>query len=216
MFTGIIEGIGEIKSIKRRDENASFEIEVDFDLGDANVGDSIAIDGCCLTLTSRLGNHFWADLSDETLRISTLGGLNVGDKINVERALRVGDKMGGHMVQGHVDGVGKVVSFQDVGESKELKIQVPQKLMRYIVDKGSLAIGGISLTVNEIKADVASIRVIPHTIKSTTLNGKKPGDALNLEVDIIGKYVEKLKFPGSQEYREESKITEEFLKKHGF
>lgn len=216
MFTGIIEGIGILKSITRRDYNASFEIEVDFDLEDTNVGDSISIDGCCLTVTSRLGNHFWAELSDETLRITTLGGLKIGDTANIERALKIGGRLGGHMVQGHVDGVGKIESFQYVGESKELVIQVPHKLTRYIVNKGSLTIDGISLTVNEIKGNIAKIRVVPHTIQATTLKNKKPGDSINLEVDIIGKYVEKLRFLGSEEYHEESKITEEFLKKHGF
>lgn len=216
MFTGIIEGIGEVKTIKRRGDSASFEIEASFDLGDVNVGDSLSVDGCCLTVTSRLGNRFWADLSDETLRMSTLGGLKGGSRVNVERAMRLGERLGGHMVQGHVDGVGKIKSFQEVESGKELEIEVPKRLSRYIVEKGSIAIDGISLTVNKIKGEIASIRIIPHTVESTVLKDKKAGSAVNLEVDIIGKYVEKLHFLGSEEYHKGEEITEEFLKKHGF
>lgn len=216
MFTGIIEGIGTIRSIKRKGSSASFEFEVSFDLGDVNVGDSISIDGCCLTVTSRLGSHFWSDISDETLRVSTLGGLKIGDGVNIERALKVGARLGGHIVQGHIDSVAKIKSFQDVESGKELKIQVPGRLARYIVEKGSLALDGISLTVNSVEGDTASIRIIPHTVKSTTLKKKKAGDHVNLEVDILGKYVEKLRLLKPDEPLEQGEITEEFLKKHGF
>lgn len=216
MFTGLIEGIGEIKSINRRGYTARFEIESDFDLDDTNVGDSIAISGCCLTVTSRLGNRFWADISDETLRVTVLGGLKIASKVNLERALKLGDRLGGHIVQGHIDGVGKIKSFQEVEQGRELEIQIPEKLGRYIVEKGSVAIDGISLTVNAVLRDTISIRIIPHTIEKTVLKVKKAGDAVNLEVDIIGKYVEKLRLPVPEDREGRTEMTEEFLRKHGF
>ena len=216
MFTGIVEGVGTIKSLKRRNMNASLEVEVSFDLEDTTVGDSLAIDGCCLTVTSRLGNRFWADISGETMRVTTLGRLEVGTKVNAERALKMGGRLGGHLVQGHVDGVGKIVSFQDVESGKELSVQIPGRLERYIVEKGSITVDGISLTINKVAEQVVSIRVVPHTLDSTTLSSRKVGDGVNLEVDIIGKYVEKLRFLEAEEFHKESKITEEFLKKHGF
>jgi len=216
MFTGIIEGVGHVRSIKRRGQTGQYEIEVGLDLGDANVGDSIACDGCCLTVTSRLGNRFWADISDETLRVTTLGGLGVGDAVNIERALKIGARLGGHLVQGHVDGVGKIELLQDVEGGKLLKIQVPHRLSRYIVEKGSITINGMSLTVNTIEGDEATTRLVPHTVQMTTMNEKKVGDPVNLEVDIIGKYVEKLRFLDSDEQHNGSEISEEFLKKHGF
>lgn len=216
MFTGLIEGTGVIKSIQRRSGTAVFEIEAAFDLQETNVGGSIAIDGCCLTVTSRLGNRFWADISDETLRVSTLGGRRIGDLVNLERALRIGDRLGGHMVQGHVDGVGKIKSLRNVESGKEIEMEIPERLVRYIVEKGSIAVDGISLTINSTKGNIVFIRVIPHTIEATTLKNKRVGDHVNLEVDIIGKYVEKLRFLGSEEYHEKGEITEDFLRKHGF
>ncbi len=216
MFTGIIEGIGHVVSIKRQGQTGQYEIEVGFDMGDVNVGDSVACDGCCLTVTSRLGNRFWADISDETLRVTTLGGLAVGHAVNIERALKVGARLGGHLVQGHVDGVGKIELLQDVEGGKLLKIQAPHRLSRYIVEKGSITVNGLSLTVNAIEGNGVTIRLVPHTVQMTTMNEKKVGDPVNLEVDIIGKYVEKLRFLGSEEYHDGSEISEEFLKKHGF
>lgn len=216
MFTGIIEGIGTVRAVSRRDITASFEIEADFGLEDTNVGDSISINGCCVTVTSRLGNRIWADLTDETLRTTSLGGLKVGDRLNMERALKVGGRLGGHIVQGHVDGVGKIKSFKEVSEGREIEVQIPDKLTRYVVEKGSMAIDGVSLTINKVVENSVYIRIIPHTIESTVLKFRKVGDPVNLEVDIIGKYVEKLHFLGSEEYHSKGKITEEFLKKHGF
>lgn len=216
MFTGIVEGIGTIKAKTRRGYSSTFEIAADFDMGDVNVGDSISVDGCCLTVTSRLGSHFWADLSDETLRVTAFGNLEIGSHVNLERALKVGDRLGGHIVLGHVDGVGKIMLYQDVENTKELVIKVPIGLARYIVDKGSLTVNGISLTVNKIVDDAVSIRLIPHTISTTTFREKSPGDHVNLEVDIIGKYVEKLGFSGVLAPEKKGSITEEYLKKHGF
>lgn len=216
MFTGMIESVGKIAAINRRHLVATYEINAGFDLGDTNVGDSVAVDGCCLTVTSKLGSHFWADVSDETLRVTTLGGLKVDDSVNIERALQAGKRFGGHMVQGHIDGVGKIKSLREVEGGKELDIEIPERLNRYIVDKGSIAVDGISLTVNRVEKNIVSIRIIPHTVQNTTLKAKRTGEHVNLEVDILGKYVEKLRFLGSEQYHEKTEITEEFLKKHGF
>ncbi|MFA4874549.1 MAG: riboflavin synthase [bacterium] len=216
MFTGIIEGVGSVRSIKRKGEGAEIEIGCDFDLERTNVGDSVSVNGCCLTVTSRLGKSFWADLSPETLAASTLGGLEVGDSVNLERALVFGSRLDGHIVQGHVDGVGKV--FDIIGEtgSREFVIEIPDNLSRYVVEKGSVAVDGVSLTVNRVNGSRFSVMVIPHTQLKSTFQRMKRGDKVNLEVDIIGKYVEKLTFLDSEQYEKGSKITEEFLKKHGF
>lgn len=216
MFTGIVEGFGTVKSIKRKADTAIFEIQTDFDLSDTNVGDSISVDGCCLTATSRLGNRFWADLSDETLRVTNLGKLQVDDKVNVERALKVGARFGGHIVYGHIDGVGKIKSFRDAENGKELEIHAPRKLMRYIVEKGSVAVDGVSLTVNKVMEEVLAIRIIPHTLGSTTFKYRKVGDPVNLEVDIVGKYVEKLRFHEGSDLSGKGRISEDYLRKHGF
>jgi riboflavin synthase len=216
MFTGIIEGVGAVKSLKKRSNVLQIEVGCDFDLENANVGDSISVNGCCLTVTSRLGKSFWADASLETLSATTLGGLKVGTPVNLERALKVGSRLGGHIVQGHVDGVGKVTEIVDRPGMREIAIEVPHHLARYVVEKGSVAVDGVSLTVNYCQGDRFHVTIIPHTALKSTFDGMKSGDRVNLEVDIIGKYVEKLGFLDSSRYREGSKITEEFLKKHGF
>lgn len=216
MFTGIIEGVGVIKSLKRRGNVLQIEVGCDFDLETTNVGDSVSVNGCCLTVTSRLGKSFWADASLETLSATTLGGLKVGTPVNLERALKVGSRLGGHIVQGHVDGVGRVTEIVDRPGMREIAIEVPNHLSRYVVEKGSVAVDGVSLTVNHCQGDRFQVTIIPHTALKSTFDGMKRGDRVNLEVDIIGKYVEKLGFLDSSRYREGSKITEEFLKKHGF
>lgn len=216
MFTGIIEGVGRVKQITKKGDSAVIEIGCDFDLDKTNVGDSISVNGCCLTVTSRLGKSFWADISPETISTSTLGRLNEGDPVNLERALTVGAKLGGHIVQGHVDGIGKVLKMNERSGAREYTIEIPAGLARYIVDKGSVAIDGVSLTVNLCEKNIFSVTVIPHTQLKSTFNNMKIGSNVNLEVDIIGKYVEKLTFLGSEQFRDDSRITEEFLKKHGF
>ena len=216
MFTGIIEGVGVIKSLKRRGNVLQIEVGCDFDLETTNVGDSVSVNGCCLTVTSRLGKSFWADASLETLSATTLGGLKVGTPVNLERALKVGSRLGGHIVQGHVDGVGRVTEIVDHPGMREIAIEVPHHLSRYVVEKGSVAVDGVSLTVNYCQGDRFQVTIIPHTALKSTFDVMKRGDRVNLEVDIIGKYVEKLGFLDSSRYREGSKITEEFLKKHGF
>lgn len=216
MFTGIIESVGTVKSIDRREESAQIEVFVEIPLSDIKIGDSVAVNGVCLTVTSRLGNTFWGDISFETLKVTTLGSLNSGDKVNVERALQMGGRLGGHLVQGHVDGIGKIVKIQDVTDGKAFTVQFPGNLSRYIVDKGSIAVNGVSLTVVKCEKETFTIQMIPHTLANTTFGTIRVGDVINLEVDIIGKYVEKLNFIDSSDYHQPSKITEEFLKRHGF
>lgn len=216
MFTGIIEGVGKVKSIRKKDEGAEIEISCGFDIAGTNVGDSISVSGCCLTVTSRLGISFWADVSPETLEASTLGSLVADDPVNIERALMVGGRLGGHIVQGHVDGVGFVTAIKSKSGSREFEIECPDDLSRYLVAKGSVAIDGVSLTVNRCEGMIFSVMVIPHTQLATTFQAMKVGDSVNLEVDIIGKYVEKLHFLDSDEYKKKSKITAEFLRRHGF
>jgi len=216
MFTGVIEGVGKIRSKRHKGEGLEIEVACDFDLERSNVGDSISVNGCCLTVTSRLGKCFWADVSGETLASSTLGSLREGDPVNLERALKVGMRLHGHIVQGHADGVGKVIDVIGHSGSKEFVIEIPQELSRYVVEKGSVAVDGVSLTVNRVEGGRFTVMIIPHTALRSTFQHKRRGDSVNLEVDIIGKYVEKLTFLDSEQYKKGSKITEEFLKKHGF
>jgi riboflavin synthase len=216
MFTGIVESVGTVKSIEKREESALVEVFVEIPLSDIKIGDSVAVNGVCLTVTSRLGNTFWGDISFETLKVTTLGSLKNGDKVNVERALQMGGRLGGHLVQGHVDGVGKIVKIQDVADGKAFAVQIPGNLSKYIVDKGSIAVNGVSLTVAKCEGDIFTIQMIPHTLANTTFGTIQVGETINLEVDIIGKYVEKLSFIDSNDYHQPSIITEEFLKRHGF
>lgn len=217
MFTGIIEGVGTVRATRKKAHGAEIEIGCDFDLERTNIGESVSVNGCCLTITSRLGKAFWADISAETLSVSTLGKLKKGDPVNLERALKVGARLGGHIVQGHVDGVCTVLGVNKGDDSVEVTFAIPQDLSRYIVAKGSVAIDGVSLTVTRCYDNKFSVSVIPHTQLKTTFTELKAGDEVNLEVDILGKYVEKLRFLDSAQYQEkDSKITEEFLKKHGF
>ncbi|MBI4124744.1 MAG: riboflavin synthase [Deltaproteobacteria bacterium] len=216
MFTGIIEGTGRIKSVKKVPQGMQIEVETHFDLERSNVGESIAVNGCCLTITSRLGTSFWADVSAETLDKTTLGDLSEGSAVNLERPLKMGERLGGHLVQGHVDGIGSVEAIQAAGEAREIRIQSPQKLACYLVEKGSIAVDGVSLTINQVERETFSVMIIPHTQMKTTFHGLKTGNRVNLEVDIIGKYVAKLTHFDSEEYQKGTKITQEFLKKHGF
>ena len=217
MFTGIIEGVGTVRALTRKGDGAAIEIACDFDLERTNIGDSISVNGCCLTVTSRLGRMFWADIAPETFAVTTMGMLAVGAPVNLERALKMGERLGGHIVQGHIDGIGTVLKIERRSAATEATIGVPPELMRYLVERGSVAIDGVSLTVMQCREHSFSVSIIPHTRLKTTFTTLKAGDKVNLEVDIIGKYVEKLTFLDSETYGDKnSKITEEFLKKHGF
>jgi len=214
MFTGIVEGTGTVKRVERRGGGLRLWVDASFDISDLNIGDSISLNGCCLTVVERDGRMFSADVSDETLKSTTISTLKEGSYVNLERALAINGRLGGHIVLGHVDGIGKVVEVKRDGETLLLKVEIPKELSRYVVKKGSIALDGISLTINEISSNILSFKIIPHTLKNTTLAKKRDGDLLNLEVDILGKYVEKLMAGG--ETMPSSHITEELLKEYGF
>jgi len=192
MFTGIIEGKGEIKDLKRVSGGMTITITSPFDLSEEKKGDSIAVNGICLTATAFNGNSFSADLSKETLSRTNLGKLSCRSAVNIERALKAGGRLGGHIVSGHIDGKGLVKKREQRGHSIYFEISAPDDIMRLVVEKGSIAVDGISLTVNKVGSDYFSLNIIPHTLELTTLSDRYPGDSVNIETDIIGKYVEKL------------------------
>ena len=214
MFTGIIEELGTVLAMKRGSNSSEISIQAEKVLEDVKLGDSIAINGVCLTVTSFDKQHFIADMMAETLAKTNLRDLSNGQKINLERAARLGDRMGGHLVQGHVDGVGTIAEQQTVDIARILRIKTPPEVLKYVVPKGSVAIDGISLTVVDVFTDSFTVSIIPHTAKVTTLGFKKPGDTVNLEADIIGRYVERLLQKGGGEYK--SKLNTEFLAEHGY
>jgi riboflavin synthase len=182
MFTGIVEELGTVAAAGTR-----LRVEAEQVLDGARLGDSTAVNGCCLTLVAIGDGWFEADVSEETLRRTTLGGLAPGDRVNLERPVRLRDRLGGHLVQGHVDGVGEVVA-----PTPDLQVRMPADLARYVIQKGSITVDGVSLTVVDPTDDGFSVAVIPHTAEVTTLGGRQPGDRVNLEVDVIAKYVERL------------------------
>jgi riboflavin synthase len=189
MFTGLVKALGTVAAI----DGGRMRIEAE-PLG-LSEGDSIAVDGVCLTATSVDGGAFDADVMDETLRRSTLGSLASGDTVNLEPPLRAGDPLGGHVVQGHVDGTGAVESVSEEGFARVVRIAAAPELLRYVVEKGSIAVDGVSLTVAEVDGEGFSVSLIPETLERTTLGAAAPGRAVNLEVDVLAKYVEKLSAP---------------------
>lgn len=192
MFTGIIEEIGSVQNIVQDSESAIITINASKVLDGTNIGDSIAVNGVCLTVTSISGNRFTADVMAETLRRSSLGSLDHGSFVNLERAMAAGGRFGGHIVSGHIDGTGVIRSMDREANAVWVEIAAPKSLLKYIVQKGSIAIDGISLTVAKLTDDSFSVSVIPHTGEETILLKKKKGDIVNLENDVIGKYVERL------------------------
>ena len=192
MFTGIIEELGRVRSIEPRGENAYIVIEARIVTEGTNHGDSIAVNGVCLTALDIYDDSFAADVSRETLLRSTLGNLEPGTRVNLERSVTPATRLGGHLVQGHVDARGKFVSVEDHGESWTVRIGFPPEIARYLVFKGSVAVDGISLTIANLAEDYFEVAIIPKTWEVTNLSRLKPGDGVNLEVDVIGKYVERL------------------------
>jgi len=191
MFTGIIEAVGRVASVKSAGQSAALTIDAGgLDMSDVAVGDSIACNGACLTVTSVVQKGFTVDVSHETLRVTA--GFVVGGAINLEKSLRVSDRLGGHLVSGHVDGVGTVTTVKPVDANREIVVRFPAELDRYIAPKGSIAINGVSLTVNVVTSDAFSVNLIPHTLSVTNLNALKSGDRVNLEIDQVARYVERM------------------------
>lgn len=217
MFTGIIEEIGTIKSINSTGISSQLCISANTILKDTKIGDSIAVNGVCLTVTSIKSNLFTADVMAETLRRSNLGSLIPQSKVNLERAMPANGRFGGHIVSGHIDGTGTIVETKPEGNAVWIKINCSGNLLKYIIHKGSITIDGISLTVAKVTDSDFSVSIIPHTAANTTLLQKKSGDIVNLENDVVGKYIEKLlSFQKIDEQKPQSKITEEFLRQNGF
>lgn len=209
MFTGIIEETGYVKNMKRGAKSASLSISCLKILDDLKTGDSVSTNGVCLTVTDISNTSFSADIMNETLSRSSLGTLNIGCRVNLERAMPINGRFGGHIVSGHIDGIGKITSITKDDIAVRYSIKTSPKILQYIIEKGSIAIDGISLTVAKVTHDSFSVSVIPHTMKETTLSDKNIGSIVNLENDIIGKYIEKLSLSNKQ-------ITKDFLMKYGF
>ena len=215
MFTGIVEEMGTVRRLNQAPNRCELELTASKVLEGTAIGDSIAVNGVCLTVVRMGEDHFTADVMPETLRRSNLGQLKTGSKVNLERAMAADGRFGGHIVAGHIDGTGTIRSMQPEGNAVLVTISAAPELLRYVVEKGSIAIDGISLTVASVEADRFSVSVIPHTAEVTLLGRKHAGDTVNLETDIIGKYVEKLLRPQVQE-APKSGLTLEFLASNGF
>jgi riboflavin synthase len=213
MFTGIVEDKGKVLRVDHRREMKRLTIDVPFDLTEMQVGDSINVNGVCLTVVEKRGRAISVDLSPESLQKTTLARVKEADKVNLERALRLSDRLGGHIVTGHIDGIGTITERKTEGNSLHLRVRIPQAITPYMVQKGSIAIDGISLTVNEFGEDWVRLTLIPYTLQKTTLREKKVGEEVNVEADILGKYVEKVLDRGKGTPKG---IDLSFLKQHGF
>ncbi|MBI4335014.1 MAG: riboflavin synthase [Chloroflexi bacterium] len=206
MFTGLVEEVGTVRAIQRD----ALVTQAGRVLEGARAGDSIAVNGVCLTVVSIDGTSFKVNIMPETLQRTNLGSLRPGDRVNLERALKVGDRMGGHFVQGHIDATGRLVSYQPLEKAVLVRYRAPAPLMAYIVPQGFIAVDGVSLTVVEVEGNSFAVSLVEITQRTTNLAGRHPGDAVNIEVDILAKYVEK------SLQRKQTGITEEFLLEHGF
>ncbi len=217
MFTGIVEAVGEIARVEPA--NGDFRLYVrteHLDLSDVKLGDSIATNGVCLTVVSLSGDGFWADVSAETIACSTFSGIQVGQRVNLEKALTPTTRLGGHLVSGHVDGVGQVRSRQEDGRSVRIHIEAPAAIAKYIAAKGSICVDGISLTVNSVAANVFGLNIVPHTALETTVGLWRPGTRVNLEVDMLARYLERLLLAQSEQQPGSDGINLAFLAEHGF
>jgi riboflavin synthase len=194
MFTGLIEDIGTVETLERTDEGARLRISSRL-AAELSLGDSIAVNGCCLTATAVDADHFETEAMNQTLEVTALDSVEQGSKVNLELAMRATDRLGGHIVQGHVDGVGTVVSVEDDGFARRVRIDLPTQLLQFVVDKGSITLSGVSLTVADLGDSWAEVSLIPETLERTNLGDLAPGNPLNVECDVIAKYVERLMSP---------------------
>ncbi len=218
MFTGIIEGLGTVSAVRPSGEGKKLTIDADFYLEGSRIGDSISVSGACLTAVAIDGSRFGVDVSPETLARSTFGRVRAGERVNLERALRLSDRLDGHLVSGHIDGTGTISGRETKSNAIVVEIEAPESLCRYMIEKGSVAIDGISLTINACGKTGFSVGIIPHTAKSTTIGFKQTGTPVNIETDMIGKYVEKF-IKGrrdDQKSTEKSGVSMEILAKAGF
>jgi riboflavin synthase len=192
MFTGIVEELGRVKAIERQADALRLTIEGPLVVSDANRGDSIAVCGTCLTVVEHDATSFTADVMQETLNLTSLAGIKVGDPVNLERAMTAATRFGGHVVQGHVDGLGEIISRTPSENWELVQVRIPKELMKYVVLKGSITIDGVSLTVNQVGEDFIGLSLIPETLALTTLGSKQPGDKVNVEADVMAKHIERL------------------------
>ena len=219
MFTGIIEGLGTIREIRSEGQGKRMAVNADFFLEQTRIGDSICVSGACLTVVMIDAKRFTVDVSPETLARTTFGNAKIGDRVNLERALRLSDRIDGHLVSGHIDGIGTITLKQNIGNAVIVSFKVSESISHYMIQKGSVAVDGISLTINNCGHDSFDVSIIPHTAKLTTIGFKKTGDLVNIETDMIGKYVER--FVGGKRHDQNKKeagdsISMEFLAKSGF
>ena len=219
MFTGIIEGLGTVAQVRPMDGGSRLTVAADFALEGTETGDSIAVNGACLTATSLQGTHFTVDVSPETLSKTTFKTVKIGDRVNLERALKLSDRLDGHLVSGHIDGLGTITGKQNQGNAIVVTFSVPEALSKYMIPKGSVAIDGVSLTINNCEKLSFNVSIIPHTAKITTIGLKDAGAEVNIETDMLGKYVEKFlngRGRDSEEKRGAASLDMQFLAKTGF
>ncbi|ELE8120459.1 riboflavin synthase [Vibrio fluvialis] len=216
MFTGIVEAVGTLTAITPKGEDITISVDAGkLDMGDVKLGDSIATNGVCLTVVEFNSHSYSADLSLETLKKSGFADYKVGDKVNLEKAMLPTTRFGGHIVSGHVDGVGEIVERNPVGRAIELWVAMPAELSKYVAEKGSITVDGISLTVNDLRKNAFKLTIVPHTTQKTTIDHFQVGRKVNLEVDVLARYLERL-LNGGRDEQPESRITMEFLQQNGF
>lgn len=217
MFTGIVQKVGRVSALERKSGDLLIALDCrGLEMSSTRLGDSIAVNGICLTAVKIISSGFLADVSVETLSHSNLGSYKVGDFVNLEKALTLSTPLGGHLVSGHVDGVGRVLSIRKEARSVRVEIAYPKNLARYIAQKGSITVDGVSLTVNAVADDSFGLNIVPHTADSTIISHYRPGQAVHLEIDMLARYVERMLFVRQQETKEESALTKAKLAAAGF